>query len=87
MINVSFFGGDKINAVDLAFAALAYWQVGMEKVAGVALLEAHTFPKVHAWTEAFRTDPVIQKNLPNFEELLVFFENAKKYGYLQTPPK
>ncbi|KAI3973524.1 hypothetical protein MKW92_035974 [Papaver armeniacum] len=85
--NCKFFGGDKINAVDLAFAALAYWQGGMEKVAGVTLLEAHTFPKVHAWTEAFKKDPVIAKNLPNYEELLVFFENAKKYGYLQTPPK
>ncbi|KAI3926545.1 hypothetical protein MKX01_011441 [Papaver californicum] len=82
-----FFGGDKINAVDLAFAALAYWLGGMEKVAGVTLLEPHKFPKVHAWTEAFKQDPVVQKNLPNYEELLGFFENAKKYGYLQTPPK
>ncbi|XP_026433665.1 probable glutathione S-transferase isoform X1 [Papaver somniferum] len=84
--NCKFFCGDKINAVDLAFSPFAYWLGAMEKAEGVALLEAHKFPKLHAWTEALKQDPVIQKNLPDFGELVVFFENIKKYGYVQTPP-
>ncbi|KAI3926546.1 hypothetical protein MKX01_011442 [Papaver californicum] len=85
--NCKLFGGDKINAVDLGFAGLAYWLGAMEEAAGVKVFEAHKFPKLHAWTEAFKQDPVIQKNLPDFQELVVFFENIKKYGYLQPPPQ
>ncbi|XP_026399134.1 probable glutathione S-transferase [Papaver somniferum] len=81
-----FFGGDKINAVDLAFAFVAHWFEPMEEVAGVKLLEAHKFPKLHAWTERFKQNSVVKNNLPDTNELVGFFKGVKEYGYLTPPP-
>ncbi|KAI3853475.1 hypothetical protein MKX03_010371 [Papaver bracteatum] len=82
-----FFGGDKSNAVDLAFAFafVAHWIEPMEEVAGVKLLEAHKFPKLHAWTERFKENSVVKNNLPDYHRLVGFFKDVKEYGYL-TPP-
>ncbi|KAI3866065.1 hypothetical protein MKW92_001816 [Papaver armeniacum] len=81
-----FFGGDKINAVDLAFAFIAHWFEPMEEVAGVKLLEAHKFPKLHAWTERFKQNSVVKNNLPDTNKLVGFFKDVKEYGYLTPPP-
>ncbi|MCL7042508.1 hypothetical protein MKW94_000806 [Papaver nudicaule] len=65
--NKLFFGGDKINAVDLAYVLIARWFGAMEEVAGVKLLEANKFPKLHAWTERFKQVPVVKNNLPDYD--------------------
>ncbi|MCL7030423.1 hypothetical protein MKW94_014634 [Papaver nudicaule] len=80
-----FFGGDKINAVDLAFVSMAHWFGAMEQVAGVKLLEEDKFPKLHAWTERFKQIPVVKNHLPDYDELVIFFKNVKEHGYLIPP--
>ncbi|KAI3991705.1 hypothetical protein MKX01_038103 [Papaver californicum] len=82
-----YFGGDKINAVDLAFAFIAHWFEPMEEVAGVKLLEVHKFPKLYAWTERFKQNSVVKINLPDYNEMVGFFKDVKEYGYLTPPPK
>ncbi|KAI3850781.1 hypothetical protein MKW98_030841 [Papaver atlanticum] len=72
------FGGDNINAVDLAFSSLAHWLGAVEEVVGVKVLEANKFPKFHGWTERFKQVPVIKDNLPDYDELVSFFEGVKE---------
>ncbi|KAI3875235.1 hypothetical protein MKX03_008933 [Papaver bracteatum] len=78
-----FFGGDNINAVDLAFSSLAHWLGAVEEVVGVKVLEANKFPKFHGWTERFKQVPVIKDNLPHYDELVSFFKGVKEQ---LTPP-
>ncbi|OVA02243.1 Glutathione S-transferase [Macleaya cordata] len=73
-----FFGGDNIGFADLALGRLAHWLEAMEEIAGVKLVEAHTFPCLHAWIKRFKEVPVIKDNLPNFDELLVYYKHRKE---------
>ncbi|KAI3965108.1 hypothetical protein MKX01_014039 [Papaver californicum] len=82
--NKKFFGGDNINAVDLAFSSLAHWLGAVEEVLGVKVLDADKFPKFHAWTERFKQVPVIKDNFPSYNELVSFFNGVKEQ---LTPPK
>ena len=43
-----FFDGDKIGMTDLALGLLAFWFEAMEEAAGVQVLEADRFPRLHA---------------------------------------
>ncbi|RZC79775.1 hypothetical protein C5167_042347 [Papaver somniferum] len=63
-----------------------HWFEPMEEVAGVKLLEAHKFPKLHACTERFKQNSVVKNNLPDTNELVGFFKDVKEYGYLTPPP-
>ncbi|XP_021291773.1 probable glutathione S-transferase [Herrania umbratica] len=65
-----FFGGDNISMVDIAFGGLAYWPGVIEKVLGRNLLEAHKFPRLHAWTKNFEEVPEVKENLPDLGRLL-----------------
>ncbi|KAI3849965.1 hypothetical protein MKW98_026879 [Papaver atlanticum] len=76
--NKKFFGGDNVNAVDLAFSSLAHWLGAVEEVLGVKVLEANNFPKFYEWTERFKQVPVIKDDLPSYNELLIFFKGIKE---------
>ncbi|KAJ0092741.1 hypothetical protein Patl1_25809 [Pistacia atlantica] len=49
-----FFGGDKINLVDIAFCGFAHWLGVIEDVVGMKLLEAEKFPRLYAWIKKFQ---------------------------------
>ena len=69
-----FFGRDKIGIVDIAFVEFAYWLGFIEEILGVKLLDAHAFPRLHAWKKNLKEVPVIKENLPDHGEMLVYFK-------------
>jgi glutathione S-transferase len=73
-----FFGGDNIGIVDIAFGQIAQWLGVIEEVVGVKMLEAHKFPRLHAWIKNFKEAPVIKENLPDRDEMLVSFKRRRE---------
>ncbi|XP_062166511.1 probable glutathione S-transferase [Alnus glutinosa] len=73
-----YFGGDNIGIVDIAFGQIAQWLGVIEEVVGVKLLEAHKFPRLHAWIKSFKEVPEIKLNLPDRDEMLVFFKSRRE---------
>lgn len=71
-----FFGGDKIGIVDIAFVEFAYLLGFIEEIVGVKLLDAHAFPRLHAWKKNLKEKevPVIKENVPDHGEMLVYFK-------------
>lgn len=72
-----FFGGDEIALTDIAFRWIAGWLGAMEEAVGVKLLDPDSFPRLQAWVENFKEVPVIKENLPDHNELLVYFKRLR----------
>ncbi|XP_010243637.1 PREDICTED: probable glutathione S-transferase [Nelumbo nucifera] len=64
-----FFGGYTIGFADLAFGWISHWMGVMEDIVGVKLVEAQTFPHLHAWVHNFKQVPGIKENLPDPEKM------------------
>jgi glutathione S-transferase len=64
--------------VNIVFGQIAQWLGVIEEVVGVKLLEAHKFPRFHAWIKSFKEAPVIKLNLPDRDEVLVFFKRRRE---------
>ncbi|PON36111.1 S-crystallin [Parasponia andersonii] len=74
----NFFGGEGIGIVDIAFGWIAHWFGVIEEVVGLRLLEAHVFPRLHAWIENFKQVPSIKQNLPSHDQLFVYFKSLRE---------
>ncbi|KAL5784462.1 hypothetical protein ACOSQ2_006854 [Xanthoceras sorbifolium] len=73
-----YFIGEKIGMVDIAFGSILYWLCVNEEVLGVKLFEPHKFPRLHKWFQNFQEVPVIKHNLPNRDNLIVFFKRRRE---------
>ncbi|KAL5851631.1 hypothetical protein ACOSQ3_006749 [Xanthoceras sorbifolium] len=73
-----YFNGEKIGMVDIAFGSILYWLCVNEEVLGVKLFEPHKFPRLHKWFQNFQEVPVIKHNLPNRDNLIVFFKRRRE---------
>ncbi|CAI0557466.1 unnamed protein product [Linum tenue] len=74
----AFFGGDKVNMVDLAYGVMGYWLDAVEDCTGVKLMDPLKFPLFHGWVNRFNEAPVIKDNLPDREELFAYFKRRRE---------
>ncbi|PRQ58920.1 putative glutathione transferase [Rosa chinensis] len=72
-----FFEGDEIGMADLAFGSLAWWLPVMSEIAGVKVIEAESFPRLHAWIQRFKEFPTIKETLPDRSALLTYFKDRR----------
>ncbi|XP_062019204.1 probable glutathione S-transferase [Rosa rugosa] len=73
-----FFDGDNIGMTDLSMGWLAFWLEAMEEASGVQVLEANSFPRLHAWIRNFKQVPVIKENHPDHTRLVAYFKRLRE---------
>ncbi|KAE8701401.1 glutathione transferase GST 23 isoform 2 [Hibiscus syriacus] len=56
-----YFGDEEIGMLDLAMGWMAASFGVIEEIVDVKILEAETFPRLHAWIQRFGPHPVIKK--------------------------
>ena len=79
-----YFGGDEIGMVDLAMGWMAASFGVIEEIVDVKILDAESFPILHAWIQNFRAHPVIKNNLPNHDKLLVSYTEKRQMFLAST---
>ncbi|TYH11198.1 hypothetical protein ES288_A07G239100v1 [Gossypium darwinii] len=79
-----YFGGEEIGMLDLAMGWMTYFGV-IEEIVDVKILDAETFPRLHAWIQNFRAHPVIKNNLPDHDRLLQNY-TEKRQRFLAYSP-
>ncbi|WCJ24171.1 Glutathione S-transferase family protein [Euphorbia peplus] len=73
-----YFGGENIGIVDIAYGVVAHWLPVIEKVAEIQVLDPHKFPKFLKWIQNFKQAPIISENLPDEDEMIVFFKGRRE---------
>ncbi|KAK8517975.1 hypothetical protein V6N13_128134 [Hibiscus sabdariffa] len=73
-----YFGGEEIGMLDLAMGWMAASFGVIEEIVDVKILDAETFPRLHAWIQNFRANPVIKNNLPDHDRLLQNYTEKRK---------
>ncbi|XP_058107702.1 probable glutathione S-transferase [Magnolia sinica] len=68
-----FFGGEAIGYLDIVMGLIPCWLPIWEEVLGMKLVDAETFPSLHAWVENFLEVPIIKESLPPRDEMLHIF--------------
>ncbi|MED6132184.1 hypothetical protein PIB30_016823 [Stylosanthes scabra] len=71
-----FFGGDKLNIVDIAFGSLLEFLITLEDLKQVKILVAEKFPLLHLWLDNFKNAPIIKENYPDREKILATMKPA-----------
>ncbi|RWR74773.1 Glutathione transferase GST 23 [Cinnamomum micranthum f. kanehirae] len=66
-----FFGGESVGFLDLVVGWITHWLPVFEEMCGFKLLNANTFPSLHAWGDRFLNVPFFKEKLPPSDELLV----------------
>eukprot|EP00268_Persea_americana_P057735 TRINITY_DN6933_c0_g1_i2.p1 TRINITY_DN6933_c0_g1~~TRINITY_DN6933_c0_g1_i2.p1 ORF type:complete len:220 (-),score=38.38 TRINITY_DN6933_c0_g1_i2:434-1093(-) len=74
----AFFGGESVGFLDLVVGWIPHWLPVFEEVCGFKLLDANTFPSLHAWGDRFLNVPFIKEKLPPSDKLLVRLTNIRK---------
>ncbi|OWM80003.1 hypothetical protein CDL15_Pgr009981 [Punica granatum] len=85
-----FFRGGTIGITDLTLGWISWWLKAMEEAVGVKLLmettdeaEEGPFPNLSRWMKNFREDPVIRDNLPDFDDLVLYFKRLR-HNFIAT---
>ncbi|ONK62821.1 uncharacterized protein A4U43_C07F8480 [Asparagus officinalis] len=73
-----FFGGDAIGLVDIVASYIAFWTGVIEKVNGVYLNNEENHSNLLKWSQEFLISGVVNKSLPNREELTALYQATKQ---------
>lgn len=73
-----FFGGNEIGLVDLVFGWIPKSFGVIEDVVGVKVLDADSFPRLHAWIGNFRNHPVIKDHLPDCDDMFAYYKQKRE---------
>ena len=73
-----FFCGNRIGLTDIALGWIAGWLDVIEEAAGLNLLEAESFPRLHAWIQRFKEAPGIKEQLPDRHEMLIYYKQKRE---------
>lgn len=68
----SFFGGDAIGYIDIAFGSCLGWLRVLEKLSGDTFLDETKMPSLCGWAERFCSDAVVKEFMPQTDKLLEF---------------
>ncbi|XP_061990694.1 glutathione S-transferase U17-like [Rosa rugosa] len=68
----SFFGGDHIGYLDIAFGGFLAWIRVTEGMGGIKLLNETKTPGLLKWAEKFAADPAVKDVLPETQKLAEF---------------
>ncbi|XP_021279793.1 probable glutathione S-transferase [Herrania umbratica] len=79
-----YFGGEEIGMVDLAMGWMAASFGVIEEIVDVKILDAESFPRLHAWIHNFRAHPAIKNNLPDHDQLFVSFSKKREMFLAST---
>ncbi|KAL6983559.1 Glutathione S-transferase [Sarracenia purpurea var. burkii] len=66
----SFFGGESIGYLDIAFGCFLGWLRAVEKIAGLSLLHQTKTPCLVGWAERFCSDEAVKDVMPKTEKLI-----------------
>ncbi|CAI9092758.1 OLC1v1028084C1 [Oldenlandia corymbosa var. corymbosa] len=66
----SFFGGENVGFLDLAFGCHLGWLRAVETIANVKILDKTKAPALAEWTERFTSHKAVKGTLPEPEELV-----------------
>ncbi|KAL5553987.1 hypothetical protein UlMin_041388 [Ulmus minor] len=82
----TFFGGDQIGYLDIAFGGFLAWLRVTEKTNGIKLLDEAKTPQLAKWAESFCQHPAVSGVMPETDKLVEFakFLFAKLRG---NPPQ
>ncbi|XAR64969.1 Glutathione transferase [Bertholletia excelsa] len=70
----SFFGGDNIGYVDIAFGSSLGWVRASEKLAGVTLLDQAKTPGLVSWAHNFSSHQAVKGVIPETDKLVELFK-------------
>ncbi|KAL1562015.1 glutathione transferase [Salvia divinorum] len=81
----SFFGGEAIGYIDLAFGWMGNLISILEEIIDLKLVDAEKFPLLSAWMNKFSDDPVIKECWPPRDKMVEKFK-AMREPYLKRAP-
>ncbi|KAI9078750.1 hypothetical protein K1719_039208 [Acacia pycnantha] len=80
-----FLGGDKIRMLDIIYGTIPHCLEAVQESVGVKVLEPNTLPRLHAWAQRFKQIPVINYNLPPYQDLLLHMKRLRQ-NLISKPP-
>ncbi|KAF7123924.1 hypothetical protein RHSIM_Rhsim12G0128500 [Rhododendron simsii] len=81
----SFFGGDSIGYLDIAFGCFLGWLRATEKIADVKLLDEAKTPGLVGWAERFCSDDAVKDVMPKTDMLVEIAKILRGMSKAPTP--
>ncbi|XP_058192640.1 glutathione S-transferase U17-like [Rhododendron vialii] len=81
----SFFGGDSIGYLDIAFGCFLGWLRATEKIADVKLLDEAKMPGLVGWAQRFCSDDAVKDVMPKTDMLVEIAKILRGMSKAPTP--